>query len=229
MTSLMRHAGTGKRRHSLKLLPTTVLSSVYRSPTKKARHATSVQANPKSSILLGLRRRSFRCRGRSRSSRCRIRRGRELPGYRSLRRLFLSQPTYAETVLKGMNTARTPIEVRKTGAKKSARDEDLIPTKDVPYREEILSILHLMVGTRPDISYAVENLFEHCENPLITHWTSIKRAQRYIRGTHDHGILFQRWPSDSNDLGTRTRTELAAGNPANRTAGLHLHYRCRCT
>ncbi len=82
------------------------------------------------------------------------------------------------------------MEVGKTSAKKSAEEESMIPTKDVPYREAIGSTMHLMVGTRPDISYAVGNLSQHCENHLLTHWTSIKRALRYIHGSHDHGILF---------------------------------------
>ncbi len=89
--------------------------------------------------------------------------GLEMKRDRSTRRLFLSQPTYAETVLKlfgmdGSNPARTPMEAVKTSAKKSTRDENMIPTKDVPYRGAIDRTMHLMVGTRPEISYAVGNL-----------------------------------------------------------------------
>ncbi len=121
--------------------------------------------------------------------------GLEIKRDRSTRILFLSQPTYAETVLKrfgtkGSNPARTPMEAAKASSEKSGQDEESIPTKDVAYVEPIASTVHLMVGTRPSISYAAGNLSQHCENPLLTHWTSITRSLRYIRGSHDHGILF---------------------------------------
>ncbi len=82
------------------------------------------------------------------------------------------------------------MEVGKTSAKKYVEDESTIQTKGVLYRESIGSTMPLRVGTRPDISYAVGNLSNHCENALLTDWTSIKRALRYIRSRHDHGILF---------------------------------------
>ncbi len=49
------------------------------------------------------------------------------------------------------------LEMAETSAK-TAPDEDLVPIKDVPYREAIGSIMHLIMGTIAYISYAVGNL-----------------------------------------------------------------------
>ncbi len=63
--------------------------------------------------------------------------GLEIKRDSSTRRLLLSQPTYAEAVLKrvGMATsysARTPMKEGKASAKKSAEDESMMPAKDMP-------------------------------------------------------------------------------------------------
>eukprot|EP00171_Calliarthron_tuberculosum_P016967 IDg16967t1 len=41
-----------------------------------------------------------------------------------------------------------------------------------------------MIGTRSDLAFAVGKLTQHCEKPLASHWTAVKRVLRYISGTH---------------------------------------------
>ena len=62
---------------------------------------------------------------------------------------------------------------------------------DVPYREAIGSLMYLMVGTRPDIAFAVSRLAKYVENPTELQWQGVKRLLRYVIGTIKHGICFK--------------------------------------
>ena len=104
--------------------------------------------------------------------------------------LRLSQVKYANAVLSrfGMASAkpsRTPMET------KLNLEMDSKPAPDVPYREAIGSLMYLMVGTRPDIAFAVSRLAKYVENPTELQWQGVKRLLRYVIGTVKHGILFQ--------------------------------------
>ena len=55
--------------------------------------------------------------------------------------------------------------------------------------------MFLMVGTRPDLAFAIGKLSQHCADPLESHWLSVKRILRYVRGTQNVGIEYHK--SDS--------------------------------
>ena len=61
---------------------------------------------------------------------------------------------------------------------------------EVPYRQAIGSLMYLMIGTRPGISYAVGKLAQFCESPKLKHWTAVKRVLRYVSGSRTMGICF---------------------------------------
>ena len=63
------------------------------------------------------------------------------------------------------------------------------------YREAIGSLMFLMVGTRPDIAFAVSTAAKFCENPLPSHFNAVKRIFRYLNGTQHYKLSF----SGSND------------------------------
>ncbi|CDF39891.1 unnamed protein product [Chondrus crispus] len=52
------------------------------------------------------------------------------------------------------------------------------------------SLMYLMVGTRPDLAYAIGKLSQHSANPCESHWASVKRVMRYVQGTRNLGIVF---------------------------------------
>lgn len=62
----------------------------------------------------------------------------------------------------------------------------------VPYRELMGSLMYLAVSTRPDIAFAVSYLSQFNEDHDTTHWTAAKRVLRYLKGTLDLGLSFQR-------------------------------------
>jgi hypothetical protein len=63
---------------------------------------------------------------------------------------------------------------------------------DIPeYGAAIGSLMYASIGTRPDITYAVQSLSQFTNNPSPEHWTAVKRIFRYLNGTRDLGIVYK--------------------------------------
>eukprot|EP00171_Calliarthron_tuberculosum_P001088 IDg1088t1 len=58
------------------------------------------------------------------------------------------------------------------------------------YSIVIGSLMYLMIGTRPDIAFAVGKLSQHCEKPRLQHWIAAKRVLRYVKGTRNLSITY---------------------------------------
>ena len=52
-----------------------------------------------------------------------------------------------------------------------------------PYRSLVGSLMYLAIGTRPDISYAVQQLCKFLDSYGRVHWEAAKRVVRYLKGT----------------------------------------------
>lgn len=107
---------------------------------------------------------------------------------RSERTLTLCQSRYAEKLISrfGMSSAKgttTPVD---TGIDLTATVESC----ENPYREAIGSLMYLMVGTRPDIAFAVGRLAKYVERPGMIHWQAVKRLLRYIIHTKTLGLKY---------------------------------------
>lgn len=76
-------------------------------------------------------------------------------------------------------------------------DKDREYMAQVPYASLIGSLMYAMVCTRPDISQAVSMVSRYMHDPGKTHWQAAKWILRYILGTTDHGLKFER--SDVSD------------------------------
>ncbi len=55
----------------------------------------------------------------------------------------------------------------------------------LPYRALVGSLNYVAVGTRGDISYAVQELSRFLDCFTATHWEAAKRVVRYLKGTRD--------------------------------------------
>jgi hypothetical protein len=62
--------------------------------------------------------------------------------------------------------------------------------RDVPYLRAIGSIMYAMLGTRPDIAYAVGVLSQYGSNPGPEHWAALKRVIRYLKGTAHFALQY---------------------------------------
>ena len=72
-----------------------------------------------------------------------------------------------------------------------ATDEDELVDQQL-FQSAIGRLMYLSLCTRPDIAYAIGNLVKFCAKPTKVHWTALKRVLRYLKGTTNHGILYQR-------------------------------------
>ncbi|KAL0793897.1 hypothetical protein Bca101_065274 [Brassica carinata] len=64
--------------------------------------------------------------------------------------------------------------------------------RDVPYQSAVGSIMYSMVGTRPDLAYAVGMVCRFMSNPLKIHWQAVKWILRYIKGSTKMKLSFRK-------------------------------------
>ena len=122
--------------------------------------------------------------------------GLEMSRDRNQKRLWLTQQSYMEKIVDRFSMSdckpvATPMEEPNNLEQRlefiSDSDEE---AKNVPYREAIGSLMYLMIGSRPDIAYAVGKLARLCENPKLKHWMAVKRLLRYVKGTTKMGLCY---------------------------------------
>ncbi|GJT89223.1 zf-CCHC domain-containing protein [Tanacetum coccineum] len=66
-----------------------------------------------------------------------------------------------------------------------------------PYLYFIAGALQYLTFTRPDISYAVQQVCLYMHDPRAPHFTALKRILRYVRGTLTFGLQIQFFYTDS--------------------------------
>lgn len=74
-------------------------------------------------------------------------------------------------------------------------DSDRAKIKDIPYQEAIGSIMLAAQVTRPDICFAVNAVNRFIQNPGNAHWMAVKRILRYIKGTINTKLVFNKNPN----------------------------------
>jgi hypothetical protein len=117
---------------------------------------------------------------------------------RPLRQLFVNQNHYIENILKKFNMATcNPKSIpadpnARMSAEMAPKTENAVKEmSSVPYREAIGSLMYLMVMTRPDIAFAVNQVSQYCQNPGPGHW-NVKRILAFLAGTSNRGLLFKK-------------------------------------
>jgi Reverse transcriptase (RNA-dependent DNA polymerase)/gag-polypeptide of LTR copia-type len=119
------------------------------------------------------------------------------------RTIKLSQKGYLEKVLKdfGMwdcNTKHdTPMETSPKHMVPETKMQASVEDKR-RYQSAVGSLMYAMLGTRPDIAFAVSVVSRFASNPNDHHMKAVKRIFRYLRGTIDLELTF------SGDLGDLT-------------------------
>jgi Reverse transcriptase (RNA-dependent DNA polymerase) len=72
----------------------------------------------------------------------------------------------------------------------------------VPYQSLIGSLMYTMLGTRPDIAYAVGALSKFSANPGQVHWNEAKHVLWYLIWTRNHVIRYDA-DAPNSELTTR--------------------------
>ncbi|BET01094.1 Reverse transcriptase (RNA-dependent DNA polymerase) [Nesidiocoris tenuis] len=101
----------------------------------------------------------------------------------------ISQKAYTKKILEkfGMNGCRS---ISTPMVKDGKIEENQAKVSDFPYRQIIGALMYLMVGTRPDISYALGVVSRSLENPSATDILRVKRILRYLKGSIELGISY---------------------------------------
>ena len=119
-----------------------------------------------------------------------------------LRRVFMSQRAFAETILEranmlDCNAARTPATPGRAYTKADCpiTDEQKVSLKaqgltKKGYHSVTMSLNYLVMITRPDMLFVQGKMAKYCNNPGEEHFKIQKHALRYLKGTLDHGIEF---------------------------------------
>jgi len=145
--------------------------------------------------------------------------GLQISRNRADRTLSLSQAQYIDTVIRRFRMEEchpesTPcavgLDLRKTTSPITPEEQEQM--RGVPYASAVGAIMYAMLGTRPDIAYAVSVVSQFMHDPRPVHWKAVKRILRYLKGTqhysltygvgqpsHFHGYTDSNWANDKGD------------------------------
>ncbi|XP_071685509.1 uncharacterized protein [Lolium perenne] len=108
--------------------------------------------------------------------------------------LVLTQQKYAADLLAkvGMSSCTscpTPLSINEN---LSLHDGTPLGPEDSTQYRSIIGALQYLTLTRPDLSFSVNKVSQFLHAPTTTHWTAAKRILRYVKGTMNLGLTFQR-------------------------------------
>jgi len=86
--------------------------------------------------------------------------------------------------------------------------EQCTPHERQTYQSIIGSLLYIMIGTRPDITYAVTKLVQFAVNPSSEHMSKAKYILRYLNSTRKYSMVFD----GSSDAGLIAYTDSPNAN-----------------
>lgn len=77
-----------------------------------------------------------------------------------------------------------------TTAQAPSTTKETAMMRNVPYHEAVGSLMYASLGTRPDITYAVQTVSRFSKNPGLAHWEAVKRIFRYLKGTKNLWLTY---------------------------------------
>jgi histone deacetylase 1/2 len=103
---------------------------------------------------------------------------------------FLSQAQSINDILDraGMRNCKHVTTSAEDKPKPSMLDGKPVSAADASFFRSITSALQYMTLTRPDIAYAVQQLYLHMHSPTVAHVTMMKRVLRYVKETPHIGV-----------------------------------------
>jgi hypothetical protein len=71
-------------------------------------------------------------------------------------------------------------------------EEEKQSMEKMPYANLVGGLMYAMVCSRPDITHAVGLVSRYMHNPGKEHWNAAKWILRYLHGTRDVALCFER-------------------------------------
>ena len=105
---------------------------------------------------------------------------------------YIDQVPYLEKILKrfGMADAKAAQTPLPTGYKTEQFDGTATAALRSQYQSVIGSLLYLMLGTRPNLAFAVTQMAKFAHNPSEDHLNKAKHIMRYLCGTRKYALVF---------------------------------------
>ncbi|GJY62452.1 ribonuclease H-like domain-containing protein [Tanacetum coccineum] len=91
----------------------------------------------------------------------------------------------------GCNSSRTPVDTE------SKLGDGGTPVVDPTLYRSLAGSLQYLTFTRPDITYAVQQVCLYMHDPREPHFSALKRILRYVQGTLDYGLQLFSSTTDS--------------------------------
>jgi hypothetical protein len=112
--------------------------------------------------------------------------------HQSSGKISLSQAAYAAKILdkcgmKDCNPTLIPMDPRAKLSKESSN-----PLVDSTQYRSIVGSLRYLIHTRPDIAHSVGIVSRFMEKPTTEHLAAVKQVLRYVKGTLDHGCVYEK-------------------------------------
>ncbi|KAK3012368.1 hypothetical protein RJ639_012260 [Escallonia herrerae] len=125
--------------------------------------------------------------------------GMEIHRDRKAGKLWVTQKNYVEKVLERFSMLNAKPVSTPLGAHFQLSSQLCPSTKEnveyisrVPYANAVGCLMYAMVCTRSDISHAVSMVSRYMGNPGKKHWDEVKWIFRYLAGSTNFGIMFDR-------------------------------------
>ena len=105
---------------------------------------------------------------------------------------YLDQIPYLERILKcfGMTDAKVAITPLPTGYKPESFEGTTTSNLQSQYQSVIGSLLYLMLGTQPDIAFAITQMAKFTVNPSSEHLNKAMYIMCYLVGTHNYALVY---------------------------------------
>nr|GEW91039.1 hypothetical protein [Tanacetum cinerariifolium] len=159
--------------------------------------------------------------------------GMEIQRDQKMSKLTLSQTDYISKVLKKFNMSSykpipTPLAPH---FKLSSREclnseEDKEDMSRVLYSSAVGNLMYAMVCTRLDLAYAVSVVSRYMHNPSEMHWEAVKCILRYLKGTNNIGLSFEKGRASPNGVVGYVDSDYAGDLDARKSLSSYIFSHC---
>src|SRR5258705_11885490 len=101
------------------------------------------------------------------------------------------------SILMECKSLSTPTGTKSTSTKSTTSLMVVDEEKVKWYQSVVGKLMYAMVGTRPDLAFAVSSLGQHNASPNSNHIAAAKRILRYLQHTRTHGLRYSSSTSSS--------------------------------
>jgi hypothetical protein len=129
--------------------------------------------------------------------------------------ISLGQTAYVDAVVKCIGLEDTfkvnsPMDSNVKLSKNLGPDSEVEKRRisKIPYLATIGSLMYASMGTRPDITFAVQHLSQFSLNPSQAHWTAAQHVIRYLNATRELKLVLG--GKDEIKLGGRVDSDFAS-------------------